>query len=155
MVGAFEGWSAIRRQYTGGRGSQSASRPRLGFEMDQYSSRRVDDGSSEHEDSDRERSGSTRRLFLKDVGKKALYVTPVIVTLSAQRAQASATQPSLACGVVGSPCTTDDDCCGCCDDMMNVCEGAPGCGQAGVPCLDDSECCSDKCDMMDEVCDAC
>ena len=103
--------------------------------MDGNSSRRVDDGHSEHVDSDRERSGSTRRSFLKDVGKKALNVTPVVMTLCAERAQASATQPS--CGFAGSPCASDDDCCGCCDvegmDPTFLCEGELGCALPGEP----------------------
>ncbi len=128
--------------------------------MDGKRSRRLEDEHLEHVDSERERSGNTRRSFLKDVGKKAIYVTPVVMTLSAERAQASATQPS--CGFAGSPCTTDDDCCGCCDDGgMNptfLCEGDPGCAVEGEACVDDSDCCSDRCDnMMDPtlLCEPC
>ena len=57
-------------------------------------SRRLENEHFEHVDSERERSGNTRRSFLKDVGKKAIYVTPVVMTLSAERAQASA-RPQL------------------------------------------------------------
>ena len=116
--------------------------------MDGSSSRRFEDEHFEHADSDRERSGRTRRSFLKEIGEKTLYVTPVVMTLCAERAQASATQPS--CGFAGSPCASDDECCGCCDNggmnPTDVCEGDPGCGQEGEPCVADSECCSDDCD---------
>ena len=123
--------------------------------MDGNSIRRVDDGGSEHVASDRERSGSTRRSFLKEVGKKTLYVTPVVMTLCAERAQASATQPS--CGFDGSPCTTDDECCGCCQGGM--CNGDIGCGLGGAACAVNADCCSNMCDNMGGAptftCDAC
>ena len=117
-------------------------------------SRRLENEHFEHVDSERERSGSTRRSFLKDVGKKAVYVTPVVMTLSAERAQASATQPS--CGIEGSPCTTEDDCCvGCCSNGMICRGGAPGCGEEGEPCVANAECCSNMCNMTDFTCDPC
>lgn len=58
---------------------------------------------------------TTRRGFLGGAGRKALYVTPGILTLTAQEAVAS----GFICGsalkhTVGSPCATDGsqkDCC--------------------------------------------
>jgi len=58
---------------------------------------------------------TTRRGFLGGASKKALYITPGILTLTAQQAMAS----GFVCGsalqhTVGSPCATDGtqkDCC--------------------------------------------
>jgi hypothetical protein len=58
---------------------------------------------------------TTRRAFLGGGGRKALYVTPAVLTLAAQQAFAS----GFVCGsrykhTVGSPCATDGsqkDCC--------------------------------------------
>ena len=62
-----------------------------------------------------EREPTTRRAFLGGAGRKALYVTPAVLTLAAQQAFAS----GPVCGshfkhTVGSPCATDgskEDCC--------------------------------------------
>ena len=61
--------------------------------------------------------GSTRRSFLKDIGKKALYVTPVVMTLTAQAARAQVGTGS--CIPEGSDCIEGEDW-QCCDfiDMM-------------------------------------
>jgi hypothetical protein len=55
-----------------------------------------------------ERREQTRRSFLGGAGRKALYVTPTVLTLAAQRAFGSAP----ICGsnfkhTVGSPCSLD------------------------------------------------
>ena len=53
---------------------------------------------------------TTRRTFLSDVGRKAAYITPILLTLSAAPAAASSTEPSYCTGA-GSPCTVNEDCC--------------------------------------------
>ena len=60
-------------------------------------------------------SGFSRRRFLGASGKKALYLTPVVLTLTAQEAAAS----GMKCGsayvhTVGSPCVTEGDGKQCC-----------------------------------------
>lgn len=50
----------------------------------------------------------TRRDFLGSVGKKALYVAPVILTLSASQ---TALAGSPYCLPSGAACTTDSECC--------------------------------------------
>jgi hypothetical protein len=69
--------------------------------------------------------GLTRRRFLGASGKKALYLTPVVLTLSAQQASAGS---GPACGsaykhTVGSPCETSgrNQCCPT-DDAGNALE---------------------------------
>jgi len=76
---------------------------------------------------------STRRAFLGGAGKKALYLTPVVLTLTARQAAAASGYP---CGsnyvnTVGSPCATDGslrDCCPAgpnpltCDEMTMTCQ---------------------------------
>ena len=52
---------------------------------------------------------STRRTFLGDIGKKAMYITPVLLTLTASPAMAS---PADSCARTGSPCLLDSECCG-------------------------------------------
>ena len=63
---------------------------------------------------------TTRRAFLGGSGRKALYVTPALLTLTAQRAMAGTSgREGFVCGsafkhTVGSPCATDgsqNDCC--------------------------------------------
>lgn len=51
---------------------------------------------------------TTRRTFLRDVGKRAIYVAPVIVALTASQAQAGA---SPSCVPSGEYCEQDSDCC--------------------------------------------
>ena len=54
----------------------------------------------------------TRRSFLKAVGKKAAYITPIVMTMSAKTALAGASKPfDSTCGDTGSPCVVDGDCC--------------------------------------------
>ena len=69
---------------------------------------------------DPDRPTTTRRAFLGGSGRKALYVTPVVLTLTAQHALAGASgRDGVACGSAfkhtpGSPCATDGsqkDCC--------------------------------------------
>jgi hypothetical protein len=52
---------------------------------------------------------STRRAFLAGVGRKAVYVTPIVLTLSANSAFAS--PHSASCKQLGGSCTTNNDCC--------------------------------------------
>ncbi len=51
---------------------------------------------------------TARRTFLLDVGKRAIYVAPVIAALTASQAQAAA---SPSCIPSGAACETDSDCC--------------------------------------------
>ena len=90
--------------------------------MDDNSSRSVKDERIEDIDPDRARSGTTRRSFLKNVGKKALYVTPVVMTLTAQEACAAASPSFVSCGPAGDPCVVDTDCCSN-NCMMGMCTG--------------------------------
>jgi hypothetical protein len=54
----------------------------------------------------------TRREFLGGAVKKALYVTPVVLTLTAASSRASSTDGfDSTCGDFGSPCTLDAQCC--------------------------------------------
>lgn len=54
----------------------------------------------------------TRREFLGNVGKKAAYIAPIVMTLTASQARAgSAADFDSTCGDDGSPCTVDEDCC--------------------------------------------
>jgi hypothetical protein len=69
--------------------------------------------------SQRADSKSNRRQFLGHVGKKAAYVTPVFLALSASQALAASGEFDSTCGDVGSPCTVDGDCC------TNNCGGPP------------------------------
>jgi hypothetical protein len=64
---------------------------------------------------------SNRRSFLKQVGKKAVYVTPVVMTLAASEAHAGSGVRSW-CGDVGSPCAVLEDCCPglMCIDMLGM-----------------------------------
>ena len=65
-------------------------------------------GSGQHEES----AATTRRTFMRGAAKRALYVTPVIMTVAASQARAgSAGDYDSACQDLGSPCTTDADCC--------------------------------------------
>ena len=50
---------------------------------------------------------TTRRRFLLGVGKKAIYATPILLTLAASEARAG----SASCKPAGSPCTTAAECC--------------------------------------------
>lgn len=63
---------------------------------------------------------TSRRSFLGGAGRKALYITPGILTLTAQQAMAS----GFVCGsalkhTVGSPCATDGSQKDCCPVDMN------------------------------------
>jgi hypothetical protein len=58
---------------------------------------------------------AARRTFLRDVGKRAIYVAPVVVALTASQAQAA---PSPSCVPSGGACEQDSDCC------SNRCSGA-------------------------------
>lgn len=56
---------------------------------------------------------STRRTFLGDVGRKTVYITPVVWTLTAQQALAGGSNPSAnpSCVPNGELCFDDSDCC--------------------------------------------
>ncbi len=54
---------------------------------------------------------TTRRSFLTRVGTKALYLTPVVMTLTAQQARAQASPSNPSCAQTGSLCSDDADCC--------------------------------------------
>lgn len=72
-------------------------------------------------------SRATRRSFLRGVGKKALYVAPVVMTLAAQQAYAASGEFDSTCGDFQSPCTVDADCCenNCIGEpMMMICTNA-------------------------------
>lgn len=54
----------------------------------------------------------SRRDVLREVGKKVLYVMPVMLVLAAMPEQAWASAPASAtCIVSGGPCAGDNDCC--------------------------------------------
>ena len=70
-----------------------------------------------------------RRVFIGRVATKAAYVAPAVLALKA--AQTAYAGPS-GCGLTGSPCNVDADCCPgmgfkCEDAMMSMCMGAPDC----------------------------
>lgn len=50
-----------------------------------------------------------RRAFLADVGVKAAYITPIVLTLTAAPAVASPFAAS--CKPIGQPCTRNPSCC--------------------------------------------
>ena len=54
-------------------------------------------------------TSTSRREFLADVGRKAIYVTPVLLTLSAGHATAS--PHAASCKPLAGSCTTNNDCC--------------------------------------------
>lgn len=76
----------------------------------------MDEAAINNPPSETEQVRSSRRAFLRKGTKRALYVAPVVLTLSAQKAVAAS---GMACGsafktTVGSPCATDGsqkDCC--------------------------------------------
>jgi hypothetical protein len=51
-------------------------------------------------------AGTSRRTFLGNVGKRAAFVVPIVMTLTAEQARAA---PS--CAPNGAACTSDSDCC--------------------------------------------
>ncbi len=68
----------------------------------------------------------TRRSFMVGLGKKAVYVAPVVLALkAAQRAGADFT----GCVGPGSPCNIDGDCCSstCLRPNMTACGGQMNC----------------------------
>ncbi len=89
-------------------------------------------GSGRHDDSElsgcsapqESQAGTTRRSFVKSVGKKALYVTPVLMTLTANEAHAASASAALPCYEYGDPCTADEQCCSLnCHDLTMTCKG--------------------------------
>jgi hypothetical protein len=101
----------------------------------------------------REPALATRRTFLSSVGKKALYLTPVMMTLAASPAFASGIPSGQAsgCVAIGDPCSADGDCCTLhCMSGAAVCE----CLAANANCTLDIECCSNSCGVgMAGMCD--
>ena len=66
---------------------------------------------------------TNRRTFLRAVGKRAIYVAPVIAALTATQAQAASAPPSGTCLPSDQPCTVDEDCCsGHCVGAGMMCE---------------------------------
>jgi hypothetical protein len=66
---------------------------------------------------------NSRRDFLKRVGRRAAYLTPIVLTLTAREARAGSGFHST-CGDAGSPCLEHADCCTgllCVVDMMTEC----------------------------------
>lgn len=58
------------------------------------------------------RGHTTRRSFLKRVGLKVAYVTPLVLSLAAREARAGGSAFNSTCRDVGSPCTIIlDPCC--------------------------------------------
>ena len=53
-------------------------------------------------------SAVTRRDAITGGIRKAAYITPIVLVLSAQQAVAAS---GVSCGIVGSPCTVDPECC--------------------------------------------
>jgi len=88
---------------------------------------------------DRSAAQATRRAFLGAVGKKALYVTPIVMTLTAQQARAASTPSS--CTSTGEACTEDTDCCTTHCNPQDTCV----CLDHMVACTEDVECCSESC----------
>ncbi|HRX83949.1 MAG TPA: hypothetical protein P5572_02905 [Phycisphaerae bacterium] len=54
-------------------------------------------------------AATSRREFLVGVGAKAVYITPVLLTLSATPAVAS--PHAVSCKPLAGSCTTNHDCC--------------------------------------------
>ncbi len=84
---------------------------------------------------------TTRRGFVHEVGKKALYITPVMLTLTASQAMAIG---SPSCKPVGSPCTVPGDCCEFLGAALD-CDQSVCCVAMGNPCNVDADCCSNMC----------
>ena len=59
---------------------------------------------------------TSRRSFIIGVGKKAAYITPIVMTLTA--APAVASPHAASCKPTGQPCTRNPSCC------SNVCGNA-------------------------------
>lgn len=57
-----------------------------------------------------EERSPTRRAFLRGTVRKAVYVTPVVLTLSASQVRAGSVWDST-CGDEGSPCALNEECC--------------------------------------------
>ena len=54
----------------------------------------------------------TRRRFLGSVGKKAVFIAPIVWTLTARQARAAGSNPSSpSCVANGGVCADDSDCC--------------------------------------------
>ncbi len=54
---------------------------------------------------------TSRRDFLRKSGRRAMYVTPAVLSLSASLKAAALSGYDSTCGEAGSPCTVDADCC--------------------------------------------
>jgi hypothetical protein len=77
------------------------------------------DQSSKTEDSTVQRGSAesasprtSRRSFLRGAARKAVYMTPIVLTLTASHAEAGSGDYDSTCGDPGSPCAGDGDCCG-------------------------------------------
>ncbi len=68
-----------------------------------------------------EQALASRRRFLRASAAKALYVTPLVLAVTATQARAGSGWDSL-CGDVGSPCNVDGDCCTGLTCVANTCQ---------------------------------
>lgn len=59
---------------------------------------------------DRVDGTTTRRAFLRGTARKAVYATPVVLTMTASTARAGSEFDST-CGENGSPYAVNEDCC--------------------------------------------
>lgn len=80
----------------------------------------------------------TRRKFVSAVGKKALYMAPVIVTLTAPEAMGA--PGSGNCYPVGSPCTAASDCCEFLGNPLD-CQASTCCVGLANECNESADCC--------------
>jgi hypothetical protein len=66
----------------------------------------------------------TRRRFLTDGGKKAAFIAPVVLSLTAQPAMAASGE---SCSAYGAACEVNEDCCTLnCHALTMTCKGAIG-----------------------------
>lgn len=66
----------------------------------------------------------TRRTFLADAGKKAAFVAPVVLSLTAQPAFAASGE---SCSAYGAACEVNEDCCDLnCHAPTMTCKGPIG-----------------------------
>ena len=84
---------------------------------------------------------TTRRRFVQDVGKKALYITPVVLTLTA--AEALGAPGSGNCYQLGSACTAASDCCVLEGEQLD-CDDSMCCAGFMQSCMSDAECCGNN-----------
>ncbi len=81
---------------------------------------------SEHSRPSDESDRDSRRAWLKQIGRKALYVMPAVLVLAAAPLNAWASAPaSGVCTVSGGACASNDQCCSLsCNPGMMTCDTA-------------------------------